>query len=284
MNAENILICPVCRRKLNAEEPLTPTPESNGRAWSCPHRHSFDMASAGYLNLLPPSGKGIHGDNKQMIEARRALLDSGLYAPLRERLVSLLADRLQADAVIWDSGCGEGYYTAEVAKAGSEYRWSVYGSDLSKDGLKAAAKRSSELTLVAASSYQLPAATASCDALLCLFAPEAIEEFGRLLKTGGLMIEAVPGEQHLFGLKQAIYDTPYENTVSRKAPSGFTIADCIKLRYSVTLNDKALISHLFGMTPYAYHTNADGLERAAALNTLTTDLHFYLFVYQKIDA
>lgn len=282
MNQTNILTCPVCRRKHGVEAPLEVLPNSNGRTWACSERHSFDRAAAGYLNLLPPSGKKIHGDNKEMIDSRRALLDSGLYAPLREKLTDLLAARMPDGAIIWDSGCGEGYYTAEVARIGANAHWTVYGSDLSKDALRNAAKRSPLLRLVAASSYALPAPANSCDAILCLFAPQATDEFHRLLKEDGLMIQAVPGERHLYGLKEAIYDTPYENTVNRLPPQGFEIADCIELKQTVTLTDHELIAHLFQMTPYAYRTSMAGTEKIHAMSTLKTELHFYLFVYQKV--
>lgn len=279
MNLHNILICPVCLRKRHCEVPLIPN--EGGRAWVCPDRHSFDTASAGYLNLLPPSGKQTHGDNKEMIAARRRLLDSGLYLPLRDALTAQVEKRMPSCAVIWDSGCGEGYYTAEVARFGEKVGWTVYGSDLSRDALKTAGKRSDLLRLVAASSYALPAATASCDALLCLFAPQAIDEFLRVLKPGGYLIQAVPGERHLFGLKEAVYETPYENKVARQPHRGFEIAECIEIRRTETIEDPQLISALFGMTPYAYKTSREGVEKVESLTQLVTELHFCLFIYRK---
>lgn len=273
MNRHNILICPVCLRKNGIENPLLPS--ENRRSQICSSGHSFDRASTGYLNLLPPSGNRHHGDNKEMIDARRALLNSGLYAPLQKALHKAIDRLLDDTAVIWDSGCGEGYYTAAIADSPR----TVYGSDLSTEALKAAAKRSDALELVAASAYSLPAQTSSCDALLCLFAPLALDEFRRILKPNGLLIEAVPGERHLFGLKEAIYDTPYENKVNRDAPQGFSILETIEIRDTVTLNDPILISQLFAMTPYAYRTNLQGRERLGRLDHLVTELHFYLFVY-----
>ncbi len=274
---QTILICPVCRRKTGKEIPLTPS----GNQWTCSAHHSFDRSATGYLNLLPPSGKAAHGDNKAMIRSRCALLDSGLYESLRKTLVSLLLEKLPPNSVIWDSGCGEGYYTAEAVRCGASLGWTVYGSDLSKDALRFAYKRNSSLILTAASSYALPAASASCDGLLCLFAPQADSEFRRILKPGGYLIQAVPGERHLFGLKQAIYKTPYENSVSKQIPEGFSAAGCIELKNTVNLNDSTLIRQLFSMTPYAYRTERCGREKINTLEKLTTELHFYLFVYRK---
>ena len=37
------------------------------------------------------------------------------------------------------------------------------------------------------------------------------EEYARILKKGGVLITAGAGENHLIGLKRAIYDTTYKN-------------------------------------------------------------------------
>ena len=44
-----------------------------------------------------------------------------------------------------------------------------------------------------------------------IFSPEADDEFYRVLKTGGYLIRVIPLENHLLGLKTAIYDKPYLN-------------------------------------------------------------------------
>ena len=37
------------------------------------------------------------------------------------------------------------------------------------------------------------------------------KELKRILKPGGRLVLVVPGKRHLYGLKQAVYDRPYEN-------------------------------------------------------------------------
>jgi len=50
-------------------------------------RHSFDIASQGYANLLPVQHKRSRdpGDSKEMVAARRRFLTAGFYSrlPLR---------------------------------------------------------------------------------------------------------------------------------------------------------------------------------------------------------
>ncbi|MGM9646878.1 MAG: methyltransferase domain-containing protein [Eubacteriales bacterium] len=269
-----ICICPVCRRKYGKQVRL----KRETKRYVCPEGHSFDISAKGYVNLLSPSA-GSHGDNRDMVRARRDLLDGGIYAPFRTGLAEMLVT-LPVGATVWDSGCGEGYYTCAAIEC--DRGFAVYGSDLSTDALAEAHKRSPKLSLIAASSYALPADDEICDALLCLFAPEATEEFLRVLKPGGSLILGVPGRRHLFGLKEVLYDTPYENELRDPTLPGFSLIENREIYYTVTLNDPALIRSLFEMTPYAYRTGAKGKERLFAADALQTELHFHLLHYQKL--
>ena len=65
--------CPKCKGAL-AVEPL-------GRA-VCPLSHSYDRSREGYYNLLLSNVGGVHGDNREMMTARRAFLDTGAYLSL----------------------------------------------------------------------------------------------------------------------------------------------------------------------------------------------------------
>ena len=102
-----MLACPLCQAPLSRLD--------NGVV--CPDGHRFDRARQGYLNLLPVQHKNSRdpGDNQAMVEARRDFLDAGHYAPVARRLAELAAER-QPGAWL-DIGCGEGYYTAQIAQA-----------------------------------------------------------------------------------------------------------------------------------------------------------------------
>ena len=101
------LICPICQTPL----------EPNGSGLACENRHSFDRARQGYYNLLPVQHKNSRdpGDNAAMVEARRRFLEGGHYAPLAARLAALAAEYQPARWL--DIGCGEGYYTEQIARA-----------------------------------------------------------------------------------------------------------------------------------------------------------------------
>ena len=269
----DICICPVCSRKYGRQAPLM----RESKRYLCSSGHSFDRSAKGYVNLLSPSA-GAHGDNREMVASRSKLLNSGIYAPFRDALARMLY-ALPEGATVWDSGCGEGYYTAAAVDCNRNY--TVYGSDLSTAALAAAYKRCPSLSLFAASSYALPAGDRTCDAVLCLFAPEATDEFLRILKPGGMLILGIPGKRHLFGLKEILYENPYENQPRTTEMPGFTLVENKEILYTASLDDSELIRSLFSMTPYAYRTGAEGKKRLQEAKTLETPLHFHLLCYRK---
>ena len=101
-----IFKCPICRGELSAA----------GGSARCARGHSFDKSRYGYYNLLVGRG-GAHGDNKEMVNARREFLSSGAYMPLALRVAALAAEHTPDSSVLLDAGSGEGYYTAAVREA-----------------------------------------------------------------------------------------------------------------------------------------------------------------------
>ena len=93
---------------------------------------------------------------------------------------------------------------------------------------------------------------------------------------------AIPAENHLFGLKRAVYSTPYKNTVEDSAIEGFKLLSEERISFSITLSSKDEIRSLFMMTPYAYRTGREERERLFSLDLLETEIDFILFVYEKI--
>ena len=85
------------------------------------------------------------------------------------------------------------------------------GTDISKPILRSAAKREKGIAWAVASSFHLPAADGAADILLDCFSPLALEEFRRVLRPGGHFLYVVPGPDHLWELKQVLYDRPYPN-------------------------------------------------------------------------
>ena len=146
---------------------------------------------------------------------------------------------------------------------------------------KRAHRRAPGLTLAVASIAHLPVADASCDLLLNVFAPHDAGEFARVLRPQGVLLRVIPLERHLWELKCAVYDRPYENEVPDPALSGFVLTARQELRGTVTLRSQAEIEALFCMTPYYYKTGARDQAKLRALDTLTTETEFALLIYKK---
>lgn len=263
-------VCPICKGPLS----------EGGGAAKCPKGHSYDRAKAGYYNLLLSSDGKNHGDNREMVDARRNFLDTGSYKPLADKVSEILLKYMTGKTLL-DVGCGEGYYTDIIERAlGADV--SVSGFDISRDAVKYAAKRNKNIEFAVASAYRMPTADESFDGAVNMFSPLAREEIYRTLKPGGIFVMAIPGEEHLFGLKKATYKTPYKNQVDDPELQGFELVESANIKYTITLDEKEKIHSLFMMTPYAYRTGAEERERFFSLKTLTTDADFVIFVYKKV--
>ena len=55
-----------------------------------------------------------------------------------------------------------------------------------------------------------------------------------------------------------------------------------KIRYTLTLDTAEKIRSLFMMTPYAYRTPKSAGERLLSMDSLTTEIEFILFTYERI--
>lgn len=271
----SLFCCPNCGKPLSREE----------HRLVCPAGHSFDVARSGYVNLLlsQQTGQKHHGDDKVMVRARSGFLARGYYDPMRRELIRQSLEAAEEGVTVLDAGCGEGYYTAELAKVLREQnaRPRVAGIDISKAALQEAARRDRETEYAVASCFHLPVGAESVDLLLSVFAPYCGEEFLRVLKPGGRFMMVIPLENHLYGLKEAIYDRPYRNEVKPYDLPGFRLEACSELRYEITLRGQEEIEELFMMTPYYYKTGVADQQKLRGLTELATPVEFAVLRYKK---
>ena len=266
----DILRCPVCGEAV----------EVQGKSLFCKgaRRHCFDFAKEGYVNLAPSAASG-GGDDAGLIRSRTAFLSAGHYAPLADHICDILTAQVP-DGVVVDAGCGEGYYSCQMAAKGLH----VLGVDLSKNGIKHAAKmpegRASEALFAVAGLFTLPVADASVDAVVSLFAPVAEEEFLRVLKPGGILLLAGAGPDHLLDLKRVLYDTPYQNQPRADAPASMEQLAAERLTLSMEL-DRDALGALFAMTPYFYRTSKEGRARLEACERLSVGAEVDILLYRK---
>lgn len=269
-----MLICPICQSALTAQD----------NSLRCIYQHNFDRARQGYINLLPVQHKKSRapGDNPAMVQARRNFLSGGYYAPLAERFAQLMQARQPQRWL--DIGCGEGYYSEHIAQALPESQG--YALDISREAVKQACKRSSQLTWLVASMARLPLANNSCQAIASIFSPLDWQEAQRVLAPGGALLRMGPCSDHLQELREQLYDEVrgYDDSKHLQLiPQGMQHIHSETLRFSLSLDDAQARSDLLAMTPHGWRANAERREAVIA-NPLTTTVAIRYDWIEKTEA
>lgn len=282
MISKTLFQCPNCSKQLKQGQ----------KQYFCPNGHCFDIAKQGYVNLLLSShiGTGKPGDSKEMIKSRREFLDKGYYQEFSDALNNMVIETLTAEQSdnfsIFDAGCGEGYYVSRLKKQSSKLvnkkHLDIYGIDVSKSAIQYAAARDKDIRFAVASSYHVPLLTSSVDCILCIFAPRDEQEFKRILKPSGKLIVAAPGPNHLYSLKEFLYDSP--DIIGQKGTvgEGFTLADHKNVSYSISVENTEDMYNLFKMTPYSRHADAEAENKLKSSGFFKTEVDINIRMYQKI--
>jgi 23S rRNA (guanine745-N1)-methyltransferase len=267
------LSCPICKEKLSIFQ----------KSYICENKHSFDISKEGYANfhLQSKGDKSPSGDSKEMVSARQSFLNKGYYDSLKNVLCKLAANYSAENSQIVDCGCGEGYYTASIGDYLSEKNQKILGFDISKTAIKQAAKRTKNTLLFVANVFELPLFNESTDIIFSIFAPLAIEEFGRILKKDGYLIIVSPDKEHLFELKTLLYDKPYYNEQSDTELEGFALVENIAVNNMIEINSNEDINNLFLMTPYYWKTGIKSFHKLKELTFLKTTTAFNIRIYRK---
>lgn len=270
-------LCPICKTAFSRQ----------GNSLKCPQNHTFDISSAGYVNLLRNESKKcvVPGDSKEMCVSRNHFLSKHYYRCLAEGIAQTVADLAAAlpAPVIVDAACGEGYYTTAIYKKLTEYGKvpAVGGIDISKYALKYAGKRCKGIHFATASIFDMPLPSDFADVVTNIFAPVANEEFHRVLNSGGYMVIVGPGERHLWELKEFLYETPYLNEPKHYSFDGFTFVKKLHFEDKIHISCNEDILNLFAMTPYFWKTSQDATQRLQQLKMMDIQISFELHIFRK---
>ena len=239
-----VLICPVCGDALQLGGPQV-------RSLVCSVGHSFDLAKQGYVNLY--RGKPINEYTKESFQERQVILQRGMYAHLLEEICSFLRKTLESGMdsvekkVLVDAGCGEGYYTREIAQQFDHLQ--LYGTDLSRDSIQLAAGTANgmgagpaEIKWFVSDISKLPVADGSVDYVLDIFTSANYQEFQRVLGEEGYLIKIIPGEGHVKELREAAKDQLYHKEYKeRKGAAVFA--------EQFELVEQKIVSRTFSVSP-----------------------------------
>ncbi|WP_445425118.1 23S rRNA (guanine(745)-N(1))-methyltransferase [Alishewanella sp. HL-SH06] len=262
-------LCPLCQQALVL----------NNKQYQCVNRHSFDQAKEGYVNLLPVQQKNSQdpGDNKEMMQARRAFLQADWYRPMAEQVGATLKP-LQA-AKLLDLGCGEGYYSNLLQQQLTLEE--QHGIDISKSAIRSAAKQYTQVHFAVASAYSLPFAAGYFDAIVRIYAPSLASELSRVLKVGGHLLTVTPAPEHLLQLKQAIYSEVRLHNDAITDITDFQHVTRERLSFQLMQLTATDLMQLITMVPLGWKfsaaVKAELLAQAPAIQC-----DFYLDLYQKV--
>lgn len=261
-----MLVCPKCRKILNKYH----------MTYRCENGHHFDIAKRGYVHLLLGNRKQT-GDNKDMVKARSHFLHNNFYQPLAHQVMMILAS-LQPKKIV-DAGCGEGYYTNQIAKALPDT--DIYAFDLSKYAVHEACKSNQKVLYAVCSIADLPLESNSMDVILSIFAPIQDKEFHRVIKEDGYFVKVAPGPKHLYEMKQVLYTNVYDNPIQNNY-EGFELQRVEVVDYDIELFTKEDIQALFMMTPYYWKSPIEGSKKLASLTYLKTRVQFQIELYRRV--
>lgn len=265
----NLLMCPVCRQQLSLNE----------RTWRCENHHSYDVAKQGYVNLHVVQHKHSKnpGDTPESVQARRAFLSAGYYAPLQQAVVEKIRE-LRIENLL-DIGCGEGYYTnamqAEVLQC--------VGVDIAKNAVQVAAKLNKEVTWVVGTGATLPVLDESIDLCTSLFSPIPKQEILRVLKPKSYLMVVTPAPQHLYAMREALFEEvkPHEpQKFVEQLQDEFNLISEQVIDAPMILQ-QADLKNLIAMTPYAYKAKPEHRLALEQQDQFKLMAQYQIYLFQK---
>ncbi len=273
------LKCPACASELALRD----------KSYICENGHLYDVSKYGYVNLLLANKKNtkIPGDNQDMIKSRSSFLNKAYYQGLSNTInksISLINSKNQEKKIL-DIGCAEGYYLDQLKKSFTpDSKHLLGGIDISKYAIQLAAKRKMQASLAVANIYDLPFLSKEFDIVFSVFAPLDIDEIHRVLCADGTLIIIGPGEEHLSGLTEHIYDTVISHSGNYNIIDNnekFQCQEVIEVKENIEV-DKEDILDLLRMTPYYWKTSEEKKENILKLEKLNTPIHFYVKIYKTV--
>lgn len=261
--------CPLCQKTL----------QLINKTYRCDNNHCFDQAKEGYVNLLPVQYKHSKdpGDNKTMVNARRAFLDQGFYQKLIDAITDLHGKYGASTDKILDAGCGEGFYTAQHKNSSNQ----VYGVDIAKTAVKIAAKRHNSCFFSVGTLSALPFKDEFFQWVFSIYAPILEAEFTRVLAPKGYLLTVTPAENHLIELKSLIYRQANQHDTSKIPIENLRLVEEKRLNYVMAFTKGTDITNLLAMTPFAFKTSTELLEDLSKKTAFNCQADFLIRLYQK---
>lgn len=273
-----IFKCPVCGREMTI---------NRTNSLECKNGHNFDLARHGYVNLLL---KPVRSDyDQKMYDSRSTVIKSGFFDSLLIAISDLILEMYPkhelAVSKILDAGCGEGSHLAKIlsnlGQTGT-VDWLGIGVDISKEAILTAAKEYPNIIWSVADLAKLPFQNDQFDIVLNILSPANYGEFERVLKKGGLLIKAVPGNDYLIELREFLFEgtakqSYHNDRIIRHFSSNINLIDARQTSATLCLNSEH-IEHVIKMTPLARHGKKEKIDAIIETGTKSITVAFDILV------
>lgn len=174
-------------------------------------------------------------------------------------------------------GCGEGYYTAQVAQTLPQAE--TWGLDISKDAVRRAAGAHKGCRWICGTASHLPFPDGSFSLLLSMFSLTVPAEFRRVLPRRRLLFAG-------FGRASASAKSETDYLSRPAAPEkpaqpdypGFRLLARRTIRFPIQVQGEQ-VQNLLAMTPHFWRIRRDGAQRLAATRELNDQADAILYIF-----
>ncbi|MEQ1869651.1 MAG: putative RNA methyltransferase [Vicinamibacterales bacterium] len=264
-------------------QPLERTPLT----WTCPRGHSFDIARAGYVNLLQPQDRRSMeaGDARSAVDARARLFERGIGQHVIDAVVSAITTTgdIHSRSVVAELGSGTGHLLDAVhARFGAH----CIGIDLAIRAVEIAARRASSVQWVVANAdRRLPLLDGRVDLLLSINARRNPSEAARVLTPEGRLLVGIPADDDLIELREAVQGGAMARErvgqLVDEHSTHFSVVGRSSVRETRTCAKESLEDLLLGTYRGGRHANA---ARVSALETLEVTLATELVEFRRLPS
>ncbi|NLY92044.1 MAG: methyltransferase domain-containing protein [Firmicutes bacterium] len=281
MRNKGLFRCPVCEREMVV---------TRTNSVICRDGHNFDLAKQGYINLLLKQGKSEY--DRKLFAARKVISNSGFFDPMRHKISELIyetgAGEGWSTTGLLDAGCGEGSHLAQIISDLNEKGLPGLlgvGIDLSKEGIRLAAKDYQNIIWCVADLTKLPLQNGQFEVVLNILSPANYGEFKRVLKERGILIKVIPASNYLIELREILYrgtdrELYINDSVIRLFAGSFQMIRQERINYKVLLKEENL-EHLIKMTPLTWNASHQQLEEIMKVGLKSITVAFDVLVGRK---
>lgn len=291
INNINIYRCPLCGENFRIEQ----------YGMVCTNRHTFDIASKGYVNFFKRPSKITEVYDKGLFLARKNISDAGIYDKLCDKINLIAAEHISLRRednnisqdgnirpLILDAGAGGGNITVKTADFIHEALYAAM--DLSKEAVEFASTNyfRDNIFWIIGNLNDIPLADNSVDIILNIMSPANYGEFKRTLKNGGILIKVLIEADYLKEVRNFIYadndNQKYSNAeVFDHIQANMPVADAVTVSYTHSVRRENLAS-LFDMTPLTKNIpDRENVKNkfVGAFDTLELSLAFKIIICKK---